>query len=89
MNVRELLTKQAEKYPQKSAILFQGKAITFPEVRGCSFKLANYLLKIGVGSSDKVAIYLANTPEAIFTFLAGFLGKFKLTSLTSPKGKIS
>ena len=72
MNVRELLTKQAEKYPQKSAILFQGKAITFPEVRGCSFKLANYLLKIGVGSSDKVAIYLANTPEAIFTFLAVF-----------------
>ncbi len=72
MNIRELLTKQAEKYPQKSAILFQGKAITFPEVRDSSFKLANYLLKIGVSSGDKVAIFLPNTPEAIFTFLGVF-----------------
>jgi len=72
MNIRELLTKQAEKYPQKSAILFQGKAITFPEARDFSFKLANYLLNIGVRSSDKVAIFLPNTPEAIFTFLGVF-----------------
>ncbi len=72
MNIRELLTKQAEKYPQKSAILFQGKAITFSEVRDSSFKLANYLLKIGVNSSDKVAIFSPNTPEAIFTFLGVF-----------------
>ena len=72
MNIRELLTKQAKRYPQKSAILFQGKAITFPQLRDSSFKLANYLLKIGVGSSDKVAIFLPNTPQAIFTFLGVF-----------------
>jgi len=72
MNIRELLIKQAEEYPQKSAILFQGKAITFPELRDSSFKLANYLLKIGVSSSDKVAIFLPNTLEAIFTFLGIF-----------------
>lgn len=69
MNIRELLTKQAKRYPQKSAILFKDKAITFPQVRDSSFKLANYFLKIGVSSSDKVAIFLPNTPEAIFTFL--------------------
>lgn len=69
MNIRELLTKQAKRFPQKSAILFQGKVITFSQVRDFSFKLASYLFKIGVSSSDKVAIFLPNTPEAIFTFL--------------------
>ncbi len=72
MNIRKLLTKQAEQYPQKSAILFQGKAITFSQVRDSSFRLANYLLKIGLTSSDKVATFLPNTPEAIFTFLGVF-----------------
>jgi len=72
MNIKELLTKQAKSCPQKAAILFKDKVITFSETKDLSFKLANYLLKIGLGCSDKVAIFLPNTPQTIFTFLGVF-----------------
>ncbi|MCK4912103.1 MAG: acyl--CoA ligase [Candidatus Omnitrophica bacterium] len=80
MNIRELLTKQAKRYPQRSAILFKEKAITFSQVRDSSFKLANYLLKAGLGCNDKVAIFLPNTPQTIFTFL----GVFSMGSVVVP-----
>lgn len=72
MNVKELLIKQAESFPSKPAITFNEKKITFSQTKDFSFKLANYFLNSGVKKGDKIAIFLPNTPEAIFTFLAGF-----------------
>jgi len=72
MNIRGLLTKQAKNCSEKAAILFQERTITFLEVKDASFKVANHLLKIGVKEGDRVAVFLPNTPEAIFTFLGVF-----------------
>ncbi|MDP8290358.1 MAG: AMP-binding protein [Candidatus Susulua stagnicola] len=72
MNIRELIAKQNKICPQKVAISFKGKAITFSEIRDAAFKLANYFLKIGVISNDKIAIFLPNTPKSIFAFLGIF-----------------
>ena len=72
MNIRELLLKQAKDHPQKPAILFRERIITFQELKSTSFKLANYLLGLGIKRDDKIAMFLPNTPEAIFTFLGVF-----------------
>ena len=72
MNIRELLINQAKNCPQKAAILFQEKTITFQELKNISFRLANYFLQSGIKEADKIAMFLPNIPEAIFTFLGVF-----------------
>jgi len=70
MNCSELLARQGEKLPHKPAYIFRGNPITFQQLRDTSFKLANSLKKIGIKKGDKVAIYLPNCPEYIFSYLA-------------------
>ena len=72
MNSKELLTKHAKEHPAKNALYFEDKAINFLDLKDSSFKLANHLLKLGVKRQDKVAIYLSNIPESIFSFLGTF-----------------
>jgi len=72
MNIKELLTKQAQNCPQKPAIIFEDKQISFSLLKEASFKIANYLLAKGLNKGDKVAFYLSNRPETIFSFLGAF-----------------
>lgn len=72
MNIKELLIKQADDLSQKRAIVFEDSQISFPQLKINSFKVANYLLGKGIGKSERVATFLSNTPEAIFSQLAIF-----------------
>jgi len=72
MNIKKLLIKQAKQSPDKSAIVFKDEVITFSQLKDTSFRFANYLLKSDIKKSDKVAMLLANIPEAIFSFLGIF-----------------
>jgi acyl-CoA synthetase (AMP-forming)/AMP-acid ligase II len=70
MDVPKLLTKNAESFPDKAAIIFKDQSITFAQLRDSTFKLANSLINLGVKKADKVAIYLPNCPEYIYSYLA-------------------
>ena len=70
MNVIKLLEEKAKKFPDKPAIIFKGQRITFIELRDIVFKLANSLNNLGVKKADKVAIYLPNWPEYVYSYLA-------------------
>ncbi|MCP4653408.1 MAG: acyl--CoA ligase [Candidatus Omnitrophica bacterium] len=69
MNIKELLVKQAENYPKKSAILFEDRTITYLQLKEASFRVANHL-SVSVG--EKIAVYLPNIPEAVFSLLGVF-----------------
>jgi len=69
MNIKELLIKQAETFSQKPAFIFEDKAITYIQLRDKTFRLANYLLSLGLNSEDRVCLFLSNTPQAVFSFL--------------------
>lgn len=71
-NIKDLIEKQASIYPDKAAIIFQDVPITFKELRDTVFCLANNLLKYGVKKGDKVALYLPNWPQYIYSYLALF-----------------
>jgi long-chain acyl-CoA synthetase len=70
MNVPELLEKQANKTPAKPAIIFKDEAISFSQLRDASFKLADSLIKLGIKRADKIAIYLPNSLQYLFSYLA-------------------
>ncbi len=72
MNVLETLEKRVKAYPQKPAVIFRDSPITFREVKDISLKLASGLNSLGVEKSDKVAIFLPNIPEYIFSLLGIF-----------------
>lgn len=70
--IRDLLEKQASAFPEKAAIIFQDKPVTFSRLKDDIFSLANGLVKHGVKKGDKVALYLPNWPEYIYSYLALF-----------------
>lgn len=66
--LQSYLKEAAEKHPEKSAIHFIGKELTYKELYDSSLKLANQLQKLGVKKGDRVAIMLANTPQAVISY---------------------
>lgn len=72
MDIKNTLIQQAKKHPHKTAIIFEGRSITFTQLKDESFKVANYLLGQGLKASDKIGLFLPNTPEAVFCILGAF-----------------
>ncbi len=73
MDFLQILEKQAKQYLDKPAIIFRDNPVTFQEMKKISFQVASGLNALGAGKSDKIAIYLPNIPEYIFSFLGIFL----------------
>ncbi|MEK6728218.1 MAG: class I adenylate-forming enzyme family protein [Candidatus Omnitrophota bacterium] len=70
MNIVEILEKNARECPDKLAIIFKEQVISFLQLRNNSFKLADSLQDLRIRKGDKVAIYLPNWPEYIYSYLA-------------------
>lgn len=72
MNTQQILKDKAYQYSLKPAIIFQEQEITFSKLNENVLRLANALKSLGVGKSDKIAIYLPNGPEYVYSYLAIF-----------------
>lgn len=83
MPVQEYLTKAYEKYPQKVAIHFMGKELSYEELYQSSMKFGNYLQKIGIKKGDRVSIMLPNCPQAVISFY-GILYAGGVVVMTNP-----
>jgi acyl-CoA synthetase (AMP-forming)/AMP-acid ligase II len=70
MDIAKLLENKAKEFPKKPALIFKDQPITFSQMKDASFRLANGLLNLGLKKGDKVAIYLPNCPEYIYSYLA-------------------
>ena len=70
MNVVNILKQRAKEYGNRPAVIFGQEQISFAELKDKAFSLAQSLLKLGVKRGDKVAIYLPNWPEYIYSYLA-------------------
>ncbi len=69
------LEKMASRYPEKKALHFLGKDVTFADFHDKVKKFANYLQRLGIEKGDRVAIMLPNCPQSVIgyygTLLAG------------------
>ena len=70
MDVINILKQLAEEHGDRPAVIFGQEQISFTELRDKVFSLAQGLLKLGVKRGDRVAIYLPNWPEYIYSYLA-------------------
>jgi long-chain acyl-CoA synthetase len=59
------LEQSASKYPQNRALSYLGNDIVYGDLDRLVNKAANSLMKLGVKKGDRVALYLANTPQFI------------------------
>ncbi|MDP4550525.1 long-chain-fatty-acid--CoA ligase [Alkalihalobacillus macyae] len=64
------LIDAATKHPNKTAVHFLGKELTFQELLSRSKRLANSLRENGLRKSDRVSIMLPNCPQAVISYYA-------------------
>lgn len=66
--VQQYLVDAAKSFPEKTAIHFMGKEMTYKELYDEALSFAGYLQQIGISKGDRVAIMLANTPQAVISY---------------------
>ncbi len=69
-NFYECITYQAKKRKNKTALLVENEKITYGEILQSADNLAAYLADKGVKEGDKVALFLRNSSEFIYSIFA-------------------
>lgn len=65
-----LLKRSAWKFANKTAIVFEGKRITYDELNRRVNRLANAFLKLGIKKGDKIASMMFNSSDLIEVYFA-------------------
>jgi long-chain acyl-CoA synthetase len=65
ITLQEALTRSADRFPQRPALIFQGKTISFKELDEMVSKFASALKGLGVKPGDKVALLLPNLVQMV------------------------
>lgn len=68
--LHDVMRATAARLPDRRAITFNGRAITFGEFEQLSNRMAHGLATLGVDSGDRVGLYLPNCPEYQIAFYA-------------------
>ncbi|MEO8398499.1 MAG: AMP-binding protein [Ignavibacteriaceae bacterium] len=67
--VHEYLTLSAQKFPNKPAIIFKDKRITFKELNEKSSKFAYSLKNLGINKQDRIIIFIENSSDIVISLL--------------------
>ncbi|MBN1573005.1 MAG: AMP-binding protein [Deltaproteobacteria bacterium] len=70
MNVKKQLNKMAGRLPDKTALIYGDRRITFKQLKDRAFKLSSQITASGIKKGDKVFVYLPNIPEFVEIYLA-------------------
>jgi long-chain acyl-CoA synthetase len=78
--LHDVMRTTAARFPDKTAITFKGRSLTFATFDLESNRLANALRSLGVAAGDRVGLYLPNCPE----YELGFYASSKLGAVACP-----
>src|SRR3990172_8241142 len=70
MNTSEFLAISSAIVPDREAIVFEGRRITYMELNERANRLANALTELGVHKGDRVAMLQVNCSEHIAVYFA-------------------
>jgi long-chain acyl-CoA synthetase len=70
MNIADNVDRAAGHFPDRPAILFEGRQVTYRQLRERVDRVARGLAERQVGLGDRVALFLPNIPEFIVAYLA-------------------
>ena len=68
--LQQLLTKSAERYPEKMAVWARGRSVTYRELDQRSNQLAHLLRQRGIKKGDRVGLYFPKCVESVISMLA-------------------
>ncbi|HKV06686.1 MAG TPA: amino acid adenylation domain-containing protein [Thermoanaerobaculia bacterium] len=69
-SLAEALAAAAERHAEKTALVFEGQALTYREAEARARELAERLRDLGVGPGSRVALSAGRSPEAVIGLLA-------------------
>ena len=69
-NLYEIIAHQVNKRKKKVALLVDNEKITYGDILDKVDKLAGYFTQKGIKEGDRVALFLRNSPEFIYTIFA-------------------
>ncbi len=70
MNISQLISENAAKFPQQCALIFEDEQYSYQELDALSHQIAAALSGLNIGPGDRVALLLSNHPFFIITYLA-------------------
>ena len=74
MGTGDILRRSASRFPDKTALVFEGRTSTYQELNERANRLANSLLKLGVKKGDRIGVLFHNCPEFIEVYFASAKG---------------
>ena len=80
LQVEDLLIKTALDMPNRTALIFYGKKISYRELNRLSDAFALALMRFGVKKGDRVALLLPNVPQ----FVIAYYGALKAEAIVVP-----
>ena len=69
-SVPQAFDEATERDPQRAAVVFYGRSISYGELREATDRLACALAALGIRKGDRVALYLLNSPQFIIAYFA-------------------
>jgi long-chain acyl-CoA synthetase len=82
-NLARLLVDSANQFPERSALYFLGKKLSYRELLHASYQFAHVLMDLGVRPGERVSIMLPNCPSAIIAYF-GTLMMGGIVVMTNP-----
>ena len=76
----DFLDETAREHPERPALLFKGRTVTYAELGTLSDAFAAHLVTLGVKKGDRVALCLPNCPQ----FLIAEYGAWKVGAIVCP-----
>ena len=65
------LERAAQQYPERVAIRFYGRSVTYRELDELANRFANALVALGVAAGDRVALLMPNCPQMVLAYYGG------------------
>jgi len=69
-SIYHLLEDSANKFPDKIAVVFFGKKLTYRELKDSVDRLAAALHALGVRKGDRVGLFMPNSPQYVIAYFA-------------------
>lgn len=70
MQINNFLESAVQKYPDKEAVWYKDKWMTYAEIEIFSNKVANYLKEVNVSRKDRIAILYENSFDYVIAYFA-------------------
>jgi len=69
-SVAQAFDEATARAPERNAVVFYGRSLTYRELRDATDRLAAALERLGIRKGDCVALYLLNSPQFIIAYFA-------------------